>query len=333
MYSSSTASGDCIRPANKTYCRNVVDERKRKRCWIDFLPLVYSQGDYKKTQRLECEEGILGFGKCQISKKRQLRGCANSQRCSKNIPDVPKMCMWSKCDYAVMVGGEWSAQASRSYHEENLRLFWKFLRHHKFNKNHIATFYGSDGGIELDGDPSTSDASPAIKETGIRRHINRLCDSQWCIDTLVIYLTGTAHSNGALLLWDSNDDGLTENAEKYNVKEIFEDIADCNANKVIIVADYSYSGHLAHRLKKYQQTRWRRFENVTVMTSSQSDEYSWGGEFTKALLRRGIGNNTKCMGQLLKVNFRRQGINSTPTLAEGSRGSGNSTVCGKQCGM
>jgi len=122
------------------------------------------------------------------------------------------------------------------------------------------------------------------------------------VDTLVLYLTGPARSNGALLMWDMNGDVLTEKTERFAINEIFKHLSDCNAKRVFIIADYSYSGHLAHRLKELQRHRHRNaYAHITVVTSSESNEYSWRSEFTESLVKYGKSNKTRSIKQILQV--------------------------------
>lgn len=154
----------------------------------------------------------------------------------------------------------------------------------------------------VDGDPTTKDAVPAVTDVGVTDYIGKLCRSRWCVDTLVLYLTGPARSNGALLMWDINGDGLTENREMFAINEIFKHLSDCNAKRVFIIADYSYSGHLAHRLKELQRHRHRNaYAHITVVTSSESNEYSWRSEFTESLVKYGKSNKTRSIKQILQV--------------------------------
>lgn len=169
---------------------------------------------------------------------------------------------------------------------------------HNFNLNLIFIF------SLVDGDPKTRDAVAAVTDIGVTDYIGKLCRSLWCVDTLVLYLTGPARSNGALLMWDLNGDGLTENREMYAIHEIFKQLRNCNAKRVLIIADYSYSGHLVHRLQELQRHRHRdSYKHITVLASSESNEYSWRNEFTTTLIKYGTQNTTRSVHQLFQVRI------------------------------
>lgn len=141
-------TGDCIIEATKSHCKNAVSVRKRKKCYIDFLPLVFAIGDTTKTQKLSCQDRLFGFDKCRPISITSPQQCANSPRCV-NVPRNPhKMCMSTKCDFGVLVSGGWSPLTAHPRHANNLKNFYQFLRDNKFKKDHITTFYGSDGNIQ-----------------------------------------------------------------------------------------------------------------------------------------------------------------------------------------
>jgi hypothetical protein len=158
--------------------------------------------------------------------------------------------------------------------------------------------------IAVDGNPKTTrDAAAAVTDFGVTDYIGKLCKARWCVDTLVLYLTGPAKSNGALLMWDVNGDGLTENKEMYAIHEIFKHLNSCTAKRVYIIADYSYSGHLVHKLRVLSRPGHRgSYEHITVITSSQANEYSWRNDFTQAIIKYGKQNRTRCIKQLFQVN-------------------------------
>lgn len=55
---------------------------------------------------------------------------------------------------------------------------------------------------ELDGVYSATD------KMAIRNHISYICRKQHCADSLVLYLNSPAHSDGTMLLWDANLNGI-----------------------------------------------------------------------------------------------------------------------------
>ena len=59
---------------------------------------------------------------------------------------------------------------------------------------------------EDDGHPH--DVYPAVLKPAMRAHIQKLCQSPHCVDSLVFYMNSPAYSDGASLLWDTNQDGV-----------------------------------------------------------------------------------------------------------------------------
>lgn len=49
---------------------------------------------------------------------------------------------------------------------------------------------------------------PAAMKLAFRYHIQRMCKSPHCVDSLVLYLNSPAKNDGTFLLWDVNVDGL-----------------------------------------------------------------------------------------------------------------------------
>jgi len=59
-----------------------------------------------------------------------------------------------------------------------------------------------------DDNSSSSDVYPAALKLVIRYHIRNLCSAQHCVDSLVVYLNSPTTSDGTMLLWDVDHDGL-----------------------------------------------------------------------------------------------------------------------------
>ena len=49
---------------------------------------------------------------------------------------------------------------------------------------------------------------PAAIKLAMRYHIQKMCLSPHCADSLVLYLNSPAMSDGSTLLWDANRDGV-----------------------------------------------------------------------------------------------------------------------------
>ena len=48
---------------------------------------------------------------------------------------------------------------------------------------------------------------PSALKLHFRNHLRKLCQSVHCADSLVLYLTGPAMSDGSMLLWDVDGNG------------------------------------------------------------------------------------------------------------------------------
>jgi len=59
-----------------------------------------------------------------------------------------------------------------------------------------------------DDNVSSNDVYPAALKLVIRYHIRNLCSAQHCVDSLVIYLNSPSTSDGTMLLWDVDHNGL-----------------------------------------------------------------------------------------------------------------------------
>ena len=55
---------------------------------------------------------------------------------------------------------------------------------------------------------SNGDLYSAVPKHVIRYHIQNLCRSAHCVDSLVIYLNTPTNSDGSMLLWDADGDGI-----------------------------------------------------------------------------------------------------------------------------
>lgn len=60
-------------------------------------------------------------------------------------------------------------------------------------------------------DESVKSAYPATMKFAFRYHIQKLCSSLHCVDSLLMYLNSPAMHDGSTLLWDINGDGMVRN--------------------------------------------------------------------------------------------------------------------------
>ncbi|TNN39003.1 hypothetical protein EYF80_050827 [Liparis tanakae] len=89
-------------------------------------------------------------------------------------------------------------------HVENLQRFYRMLRNNGFLKEHIKTFFASSRTLPegLEGVYS------ATEKPVIRNHVSYVCRKQHCADTLLLFLNSPTRSDGAMLLWDANLNGV-----------------------------------------------------------------------------------------------------------------------------
>ena len=139
-------NNECVTAARKRHCMNRISALQRRKCEINFIPLVYSQGDSSRSQKLLCNGQISGFAKCPSYANLQPKNCENLPKCPS--PTASNMCTYERCDYAVLVSGGWSAQTLDRRFGENLEHFHGFLRRNDFQKNKIVTLYAQRAGFE-----------------------------------------------------------------------------------------------------------------------------------------------------------------------------------------
>ena len=158
--------------------------------------------------------------------------------------------------------------------------------------------------LAVDGNPNTKDSVPADSEFKIRSQIKNLCSSE-CVDSLVIYLNKPTKSNGAILIWDGNSDGFAEESERYEVREFFDDLRNCKAKQVTVLADQSFSALLLEKFRSAKRHSSRgTLKNIVVVTSASSDGYSARGSFTEEWVRYSghRHNRQRCLKDVIQVN-------------------------------
>ena len=120
------------------------------------------------------------------------------------------------------------------------------------------------------------------------------------MDTLTLYLTGPSTGDGFLLFWD-NGDGITQDSEFYSPRDLLDDIKNCSAKRVFLVADYSYSGALIKKLENRMTRHPKQFSNVMAMSSSLY-EPAWRSDFTDAFIKHNKqGITTTCVADVFQV--------------------------------
>lgn len=93
------------------------------------------------------------------------------------------------------------------------------------------------------------------------------------------------------LFWQATTD------EVYTTDELMEDLSDCTAKQVYVVADQSFSGRLAEALQNSESLH----PKVTVFTSGSKHDYSWASELTNEWAR---ANHTDyCVTTIYEVSM------------------------------
>lgn len=326
-----TGRDECIRRAERRHCRN--RSPRKINCEVNFLPLVYEKGDQLHKQRLDCRPQLdtLTFANCRARESFRHSCNPNSARCLSPTP--PSRCTHKRCNHAVLVTGGWSRDTSRPRYRNNLRNVWKLLHHTMgYKKEFIVTFFGQGRKEDL-AVHQRLESFPVKSSTVVSEYIRKICRSGPCVDTLTLYLTGPSTGDGSLLFWD-NGDGITQDSELYSPRKLLDDIKNCSAKRVFLVADYSYSGALIDRLKKKRHPK--QFSNLMAILSSSSKEPAWRSDFTHAFIKHNKqGNTTTCVADVfqrgIQPDFYAKGAKSTPQIVRSNFSSTNTTLSGHPC--
>lgn len=109
-----------------------------------------------------------------------------------------------------------------------------------------------------------------------------------------------------MLIWDGNNDGFAEESERYDVKEFIDDLRNCKANQVNVIADHSFSGLLLEKFRSAKRHSSRgTLKNVVMVTSANSDSFSTRGSFTEKWTRYSLPrkNRQRCLKEVIQVNL------------------------------
>ena len=75
-------------------------------------------------------------------------------------------------------------------------------------------------------------------------------------------------------------------------------MTDCSVNRVIVVADQSYSGKLVEAAERGSG----KLDNVVVMASGREGDYAWDSQVSDFTLAWSYGKHTKqCISQVQEV--------------------------------
>ncbi|KAM3607298.1 uncharacterized protein V6R79_005312 [Siganus canaliculatus] len=322
--STSTASGGS----------RLVERSAGGLCEVHFLPLVVGVADSNRTQRLKCVDHP-EFARCPqplplSSPSLPVSSCElnkNTRRCHQQPLATHLSCrLYQTCDHAVLIAGGWQQQMTFQHHLQNLQKFYRMLQNNGFHKDHIKTFFASSGQLPEDVEGVYSATEKAV----IRNHVSYVCRKQHCADTLVLYLNSPTRSDGTMLLWDANLNGIADLKERYSVNELLADLAGCKATRVLLFVDQSYSGVLSKRLRGSQkhlnvvliQSQTRQTHNHQRLNPAWEDS-SWSliGSTTCLLDHLGKGTGMSRLLEpwagLLNATLAGAPCNSTPPLTDG----------------
>ncbi|KAK2157900.1 hypothetical protein LSH36_182g05000 [Paralvinella palmiformis] len=151
--------GECLILALRKRCKNAIERRGRRRnfarrCEINFLPLVYLDGENiedGKHQLLKCRPNIPGFRVChQLRTANETFGLfcdpvqENTQRCETTHETIKTSCrVFEICDQAVIISGGWNRWSHHPYHKDNVWNMYKMLQEHGFNRQNIQIFFAN----------------------------------------------------------------------------------------------------------------------------------------------------------------------------------------------
>lgn len=141
-------------------CRNRIGHGRkgRRKCEINFIPLVHTEGDINTTQRLMCRSRYQGFSSCpELAGKSLTRGsdkCTNSGRCSSQSrggyqdPFLRFLSVCERCDYGVLVSGGWNVLMNQKRHLDNLKYMRTYLKSKGFLERNMKVFYANNRSID-----------------------------------------------------------------------------------------------------------------------------------------------------------------------------------------
>ncbi|XP_066544683.1 uncharacterized protein LOC136711968 isoform X2 [Amia ocellicauda] len=286
-------------------------------CEVHFLPLVVGVRDLSRTQRLHCVEHQ-DFAPCPrplpiASPSTAIASCElnkNTRRCHQQHLLTRQSCrVYQTCDHAILLSGGWQEQITYQRHRQNIMHFYRMLRNNGFEKDHIKTFFAGDGQVA---EKEAEGVYPATEKVAIRSHISYICRAVHCADSLVLYLNSPTRNDGTMLLWDVNKNGIADPKERYSVSELLSDLEGCQARRVLLFVEQSYSATLARKLRISGKHR-----NVALVSGAP-----WGTTFSQFW---GTLRPSQCLIDHLRK------VPSTPRMPESGLGLLNVTLSGAPC--
>jgi len=205
---------------------------------------------------------------------------------------------------------------------------YRKLRLIGYQKSNIFVYYDNGQPLDLDnldGDNSHatgSDVTAAATEAAIRAKISSLCAT---LDpernNLFVYTSNHGDDDGALFLWDFDNNGKLDGNEKYSPAELGADTKNCRVCRLFMILDQCFSGAFATIAGDGFHS------NTTIYTAAKADESSWDRQYLDAWEDLDVAGLT--MNQLHQAVLDSGKIGyggmytSTPVKAEGFAGNGD----------
>ena len=190
------------------------------------------------------------------------------------LTNQPKDCL-----YAVLISGGANAGSNHERYRTNLRSMYTILLSQDYPKSNIFVYYADGASLDLDNadgdddDSTGNDVTDDVDETTIRTRLQDLCDDLNPVtDYLFVYVTDHGSSDGAICLWDFDDDGLDPD-EKYSPAEMGDDTEDCQVCRLFMLHDQCFSGAFLPLATDGDH------DNTTVYAAATASESSWGREY------------------------------------------------------
>ncbi|KAF4533337.1 hypothetical protein B566_EDAN002734 [Ephemera danica] len=326
-------SGECLQLARKNRCPNLLAAERpgsssrvsrhrghlHGRCAVTFLPLVRATGltstgfkQQQQQQRLICRDDVPGF----ISSCPALRDLnttsqvecdplrLNTHRCDTTHAAVRTRCrLFQKCDHAVLLSGGWNRELSDEQSLINIVDFYDMLRRNGFHEDNIKLFFANG----LAKDEERPAMFPAVMKLSLRYHLRAICESAHCADSLV-----------------------ADETEVYTIRELLRDVSGCQAKRVLLVADQSYSGELARAVHSHQTAPASGLDNVMVFASGSGAQPAWQGDFSAHWSR--APHHRACLQEVYESSLS-DVVRSSPTLLDTASGEATRfTLTGAPCG-
>lgn len=230
------------------------------------------------------------------------------------------------CLYAVLISGGWTDSSNYSRYAENLTSMYQRLREIGYPKSHIWTYY-ADGTQPLDMDnldgdnnhATGNDVTAGAVEALIRARIQALCTQLNANrDVLFVYTSNHGASDGSLMLWEWNANGMAEDDEFYSPAEMAADMEDCSVCRNFVLVDQCYSGAFTPMATDGNHP------NTAVYAAATANEVSWGREYLDWWEDLDIANLT--MNQLHQSVVNSGTMGSTPVMSQTNPGTGDVTL-------